>query len=183
MKRIASIIGGLLLGTTIIASVGVAAVSIIPDDEKLKVEASQIIESKLVPEYQFFDKTTGATTTIPAFVRYKYTDTFKNLPNEIIGKRTKEYLVFSKNGITSYVMDGGVDRYKDAGVWYGAYTATTTPEAFDAQTKISMFYRLLYQTARAQISTTILTSGAGNGNQPWDVPPDWNSANNSLECI
>src|SRR5437899_2022924 len=32
-------------------------------------------------------------------------------------------------------------------------------------------------------TVTILTSGAGTGNQTWNVPSDWNNSNNTVACI
>src|SRR3990167_329167 len=171
------IVGGvasLALGSFVVGAL--LTIQDIPDNEKLKVSVSAILDSKIIPSYSYTDDD-GKNVTVPEIVEYTYKDkVLAALPNEDISKRTRWEMVFYKGNETQITIDAGNGRYSDGVDWWTIGTATTTKASYDLQTIVSF----LGTPAYAQ---TFLTSGAGSGNQTWNVPADWNDANNTIECI
>lgn len=164
-----------------------------PDNEKLVAPAADIVSATDIPaqpSFDYFDKNKQATTTIPAtpeIIRYQYKN--KSLPalkDEDLSQRTEAQMVFYKSdGTTEVAIDAGAERVSDSnGAWWTLGTATTTKASYDKQVApaqtVSFLYHLIVPRAYAQ---TFLTTGAGSGNQTWNVPSDWNSSSNSIECI
>jgi hypothetical protein len=145
---------GALAAPTAIDQVQIAA---LPQHEKLKTNATDVLDAEERDgEVEYLYK---AEELLPE-------------QDELVERRTSTTRSYRRGNKIAVFFDATTPYHKDAeGRWWKTEKATTTKRAFDLQTK---------SIAHAQ---TFLTESPGIGNQTWNVPADWNSSNNSIECI
>ena len=178
-----ALLGLLTLGGAYLGAADVQ-IALLPDNEKLVAPVEEIIESRVIRGGTFFDDALQQEITIPDIVEYEYlAETLDAFPNEDISKRTVHSITLELGGLRKVLIDEGTHRKLDAhGVWRALKTATTTQQAYDLQaapSPIDVAFSYLGTLARAEV----LDTGPGTGNQTWAIPSDWNSSNNTVECI
>lgn len=157
----------------------------LPAQEKLKAATEDIFNVTTLDDIVATQDAQGDfTTTTMKQVHYLYKDTvMQDISGEIVSRRTQNTRTIQEGEKMAVFFDAVTPYYQDAkGNWWNTSEATTTPEAFDLQTKENPILGALFPSVNAQ-TTTFLTTGAGSGNQTFNVPADWNNSNNQVACI
>lgn len=185
-KIVAGIVAAIALGGGAIVAPVVQdqmAINALPADQRLKVSVEEIFTSSEVKEnVTVFDDQGATSTQTLDYVKYLYkATTLDPLPGEIVSKRTTQTRTVQIGKEVRVYFDAITPYYQDSdGNWWKTDYATTTPDAFQLQTKSNPILSFLAPKADAQ---TFLTTGAGTGNQTWNVPADWNNSVNQVACI
>ena len=189
----------LLLTILIILTVGLTACGLnppfgageIPDNLKLKATKDKILKSNEIDDIRCSDKFNPTTcVNLGKIKSYDYISD-KEVPQENgedITKRTGN-VQFFKKGEEEWTgrFYSGIPFYKVADRWFQTETATTTVEAFNEQTKLSFFEKIIKKV----FAIDTFYSGAGDGlvyladgidygtaQQNWDTAHDATDSSN-----